>query len=222
VETIAVRCPGCERAVAAPVWGTRGFETDGEPRRYALLSCPDCNHPFLLRQEGAYEYDHRDNTGSTRWARPSLLFPAQPDRLDPAVPENIARSYLEARRCFYDASAYTAAAIMCRGTLEGICASFEAKGRNLQAKLADLKTRGLIEARLHEWADDVLRALGNDAAHDVDTIISKQDALDALDFTKAIVEYLYVLEAAFKRFKERREKPFDADYGGGDDDVPPF
>jgi hypothetical protein len=217
-EKIGVRCSRCERPVAAEVCGKRAIDKDNEPVRYALLLCPYCDRPFLIVQEGSYE-QREDGEYYTAWGVPRTLYPAQLDRLDPAVPENIAKSYIGARRCFDEAGEYTAAAIMCRRTLEGICSHFGAAKGTLKAKLDELKSRGIIEARLYEWADDVLRALGNDAAHDVDTTISKQDALDALEFTKAIVEYLYVFEAAFRRFKERREPPAVGGYGSADDDM---
>ena len=94
-------------------------------------------------------------------------------------------------------------------TLEGICTDFQASGRTLKNKLEDLNTKGIIEMRLFDWADDVLRTVGNNAAHDVDKVVSREDASDTLEFTKAIMEYLYVLEAAFKRFKERQQEEED-------------
>jgi len=95
---------------------------------------------------------------------------------------------------------------MCRRTLEAICHEYEAKGGTLAAKLKYLNEMEIIESRLHLWADKILKNLGNEAAHDVRSDISKQDALDALEFTRTIIEYLYVFEAAYNRFLERRLK----------------
>ena len=77
-------------------------------------------------------------------------------------------------------------------------------------EMRNLKQKGTIEPRLHEWDDKILRILGNEAAHQVRNDISKEDAQDALDFTKAIVEYLYVFEAAYENFKKRRAVSPDA------------
>jgi len=211
-ENIVVRCPTCEQHVTGERHGGYRYVGDTPDKiiQVLLVGCPRCDGPFLLQRTGEELGEYGSISSQVDWEdRRIVLYPSGLQEVDPAVPKNIAHSYLGARRCFFDASEYTAAAIMCRRTLEGICKHFEAKGGNLKSKLADLKTRGVIEARLHEWADDVLRALGNDAAHDVDMTISKQDAQDALEFTKAIVEYLYVFEAAFKRFKERRAKATD-------------
>jgi hypothetical protein len=203
-ESLAVRCPRCARYVAAKVCG---FYTErdeaGDAQRHALLACPDCSHPFLVKQD-SYPLETVTGAWTEGLTPPVVLYPSELTALDPSVPSNIAESYLEARRVFSLAAGHTAAAIMCRRTLEGICKSFSAKGKTLHAMLKDLRERSVIEKRLHEWADDVLRDLGNDAAHDVDVVISREDAQDALDFTRAIIEYLYVFEAAFTRFKARR------------------
>jgi ribosomal protein S27AE len=175
-----------------------------EQTSFTLVSCPDCDAPFLLRHHGMDAWDDDGNCGYIEWEPSTVLYPSDPQAMDPAVPSRIANSYLEARRVFSQASAYTAAAIMCRRTLEGICEHFQGSGRTLQARLQDLKTRGVIEHRVHEWVDHALRLLGNDAAHDVNKVISRDDARDALEFTKAILEYLYVFETAFQKFKERR------------------
>jgi hypothetical protein len=129
-------------------------------------------------------------------------------KLDQSVPEKIAESYQEAARTL-SVDAPTATAIMCRRTLEGICSHYEAKGNNLSKKLVWLKDQGKIDERIFEWSNSVLRSLGNDAAHKVDEVISSEDAEAALEFTRAIIEYLFVFTAAFEKFKERRNKEPD-------------
>jgi Domain of unknown function (DUF4145) len=206
IDTIVVHCTECEKSVTGRSHGEHRYGDEDDAHRHVFLSCPDCGGPFVVHQHGnMYRSDH--GTGYVlRWEDKTVVFPADPQSLDPSVPINIATSYLEARRVYTAASANTAAAIMCRRTLEGICGHLEAKGGNLAKKLDNLKERGLIEPRIHEWANHVLRSLGNDAAHDVDAVISKEDAKDALDFTKAIIEYIFVFETAFQRFKKRRTK----------------
>ena len=119
------------------------------------------------------------------------------------MPGSIANSYAEAAKSLR-AAAPIATAIMCRRTLEGICKHFGATGRNMPTMLNDLATKGKLDARLHEWANDVLRTLGNDAAHNVEAVISQDDARDALEFTKALIQNLFVLQRAFEAFKKRR------------------
>lgn len=207
IESLVVRCGSCEAHVNGDVRGYYVEEADNDPTtltRYVFVRCPRCTAPFLLAQLGDWHHDLPD--GPISWSRARCLYPAEPDWMDPSVPKVIADSYLEARRTLNDAAANTATAIMCRRTIEGICSYLGAQGRTLHAKLEDLKARGTIDPRLHEWANDVLRDLGNDAAHDVGTVVSREDARDALEFTRAIIEYLFVFADAFKRFKERRVK----------------
>jgi hypothetical protein len=201
-----VYCASCEKHVTGRVHGEHRYDVHNEPWRHTFLSCPDCEAPFVVEHYGSYESSEYGDGYYTNWSNETVLFPSDPKTLDPSVPPSIATSYLEARRVYTSASANTAAAIMCRRTLEGVCSHLEAKGNNLAKKLDNLKERGLIEPRIHEWANHVLRSLGNDAAHDVDAVISKEDAKDALDFTKAIIEYIFVFETAFQRFKKRRLK----------------
>ena len=76
------------------------------------------------------------------------------------------KSYEEAVACA-GSGAFTACAIMCRRTLEGICDSHGIVAGNLDGKLKKLRDDEVIERRLFEWADS-LRLVGNEAAHDVE------------------------------------------------------
>jgi len=93
--------------------------------------------------------------------------------------------------------------MMCRRTLEAVCQDKQATKGNLAAKLKILQETGVIDARLYEWAD-ALRLVGNDAAHNVEEFMGKEDAKDGLDFTRAIIEYIYTFTDAFEKFKARR------------------
>jgi hypothetical protein len=66
-----------------------------------------------------------------------------------------------------------------------------------------MKETGVIENRLYEWAD-ALRISGNEAAHDVSTNVSREDAKDILEFTHALLEYVFTFQERFEQFKERR------------------
>ncbi len=67
----------------------------------------------------------------------------------------------------------------------------------------DLQRTGQIDQKLMTWADE-LRLIGNDAAHDLDIVIEKVDAQDALDFVEAILMYAFSLTRKFEEFKNRR------------------
>jgi hypothetical protein len=93
---------------------------------------------------------------------------------------------------------------MCRKTLEGICDVHEISSGNLKSRLEKMKDKGIIEARLFEWAEE-LRISGNEATHDVNTTISKFDAIDIIEFTNALLEYVFTFNDKFNKFKKRRE-----------------
>ena len=92
---------------------------------------------------------------------------------------------------------------MCRKTLEAICAEHAIRARNLADVLTEIKEGGLIEGRLCEWAD-ALRIAGNQAAHNVAANVTGEDAHDLLEFTEALLEYVFTLRDRFERFKKRR------------------
>jgi len=97
---------------------------------------------------------------------------------------------------------------MCRKTLEGICSVHGVKSSGtLAAQLKKLKENGTIESRLFEWAEE-LRTMGNQVAHGVDVVISPEDARDTLEFTEALIEYVFTTEISSKSSKnvERRQR----------------
>jgi hypothetical protein len=60
-----------------------------------------------------------------------------------------------------------------------------------------------------DWAQ-TLRHVRNIAAHFNNDTITVQDAEDALAFSEALLDYLYVLTARFNAMKERRSKDTSA------------
>lgn len=199
----AIGCVNCECPVTALVIGSYKLpriDPEDLDVMFSLVKCPTCSGPHLVRHDTARMVKTREEW----WELPAVVYPARPSILDDAVPEPVLRSYWEAERTLTEARAYVGTALLCRRTLEVICDHFGARKGNLASKLKALKEQGTIENRLYEWADKILRLLGNEAAHDVRSDISKEDAEDALEFTRAIIEYLYVFEAAYRRFEKRR------------------
>jgi Domain of unknown function (DUF4145) len=167
---------------------------DGPPYRVVtFLRCSSCQGPFVISQENQNGYELEE---------PVVLFP-QLTRINPNLPKAIHAAFQEADACFR-ARAYTASAIMCRKTLEGLAAEHGIKGKPLVASLKELKESGVIESRLYEWAD-ALRISGNEAAHDVNVTVSAEDARDLLEFSGAILEYVFTFRDRFDAFKKRRQ-----------------
>ena len=68
-----------------------------------------------------------------------------------------------------------------------------------------MKEEGHLDGRLSEWAS-ILRGVRNAGAHfDVTKPpIERQDAADALAFSEALLDYLFVLKARFEQLRDRR------------------
>jgi hypothetical protein len=189
-----VECKSCNALVDAIILKDySGYEEDGPPYKYSFLKCPKCNSPFLVLQE--------DLGGG--WDDPYRVYPTQ-DIINPFYPEPIKKAYSEAQACF-KTKAYTAAAIMCRKTLEGICVEHKIKERNLANSLKKMKDQGIIESRLFEWAD-TLRISGNEAAHNLDVTVASDDARDIMEFTNALLEYVFSFKDKYEQYKKRQEK----------------
>ncbi|HEY9649709.1 MAG TPA: DUF4145 domain-containing protein [Coleofasciculaceae cyanobacterium] len=132
----------------------------------------------------------------------STLYPPE-NQVDASLPNQIRTAFEEALKCF-EAQAFTASVILCRKTLEGICKEHSINNGNLKNKLEEMKNKGIIEQRLFEWAD-ALRISGNDAAHDLDITFSELDAKDIVEFTKALLEYVFTFRNKFEQFMKRRK-----------------
>ncbi len=190
-----LECPRCEAVVDAKVLHSYAdSDPDGPPGLWTFAQCPQCTMPLV-----AVEADNGDGPET-----PSRVYPPKDKQLGRSVPEALREAYNEAVACFR-AKAFTASAIMCRKTLEGLCLEHGVKERGLAAGLKKLKDTGVIEARLFEWAE-ALRTLGNEAAHGVRATISRQDAKDIIEFTEALTEYVFTYRDRFERFKKRRQK----------------
>lgn len=197
-----IECINCRSYVDATVRGT--FEQllsgQGPSSLFSLLSCPQCSSPILVRQTNIGNMADGDI-----WNTPQLVYPTSDLLANPKAPQNIRKAFDEACSC-YRANAYTASAIMCRKTLEGICEAHSVSERTLASSLKKMLDSGLIDDRLFQWSD-LLRLAGNEAAHGAGLTISQTDAKDILDFTAAIMDYMFSYRDRFEEFRARRIKP---------------
>jgi hypothetical protein len=210
-ESFDLFCPACNMLVEAKViaTGSGGFRSDAvnpldevdteyHGEHYSVALCRRCSGPFLVRESlygipGEFESITEEK----------LLFPVALSRDLEGVPEPILRSIEQADRSFATGS-YDAAALMCRRALEAVCRALSASGSNLAFKLRNLNETGHIDQKLLSWAQGV-RLVGNDAAHDVENAVTKEDAKDILDLTTAILMYVFALDKKFREFESRRK-----------------
>ena len=188
-------CSALVNAVEIAVYEEPGNnEIFDPPGRWTFVHCPACKLPMLTVQVDDGEGFEED--------APSRVYPPRDRQLSYKTPKTIKEAFDEAVICFR-AKAFTASSIMCRKSLEGLCAEHGARASNLSKSLKILKDKGVIENRLFEWAE-ALRALGNEAAHGVGVLISREDANDTLDFTEALIQYVFTYQDQFQKFLKRR------------------
>jgi hypothetical protein len=191
-------CPHCERPNSAHIKGSAvwdGVNRDGErvdpPAEWTLVQCRGCLMPSVQLRE--------DYGGGFEGDDPIIVFP-EPRRLNPQIPIALRREWEEAKICF-DAKAYAACAVMTRRTLEGTCKELGVKEPILAKALKTLQKEGLIDGMLAEWAK-ALRLAGNRGAHFTGEEVSREDAENALSFTEALLDHVYVLRKRFEDFME--------------------
>ena len=196
-EPLVIHCPSCEKPVLAHAAGrvVQPETDDGPAELITLVQCSLCAKAMLAAQ-GAFH---------DGWTDPIRLYPPQGAELSWHIPHQLISEHAEARRCF-EAHAYTAAVVMVRRTLEGVCIEQGVtKKQPLIKSLEDLAKEGKLDDRLMKWAQE-LRVLGNQGAHYTGKSVWRDDARDALLFSEALLEYMYTLPTQFEQFRQRRTK----------------
>ncbi|MGM3411941.1 DUF4145 domain-containing protein [Ralstonia holmesii] len=194
-------CPYCDSRVDCEEKGHVDLDPEhtGVPTKAVLLQCKVCGSPLFGIAEMI-------QTGPTDWEWDSAerRWPAPDNEIDWLIPEIARNSLIEAKICFR-AKAYSACAVMCGRTIEGVCKHHDPKTKMLAAGLKKLKQDGVIDERIFHWSE-ALREHRNLGAHATTEKVKKDDAKDLLDFAIAICEYVFILNEKFARFQQRQAK----------------
>lgn len=75
-----------------------------------------------------------------------------------------------------------------------MCKDFRATGKDLYSKLKELSERGVLPPILSEMGD-ILKLMGNAAAHGDDAEFDDEIILSLIDFTQIILDYVYNIPA---------------------------
>ena len=196
-----IDCPHCDSKVEVEEKGFFDFDLEvagGVPSKLALVECKVCHKPLLGFSE-LIQISHED----WDWGTLERLWPSPEEDIDHEIPEIARISLVEAQTCF-KAKAYTACTVMCGRAIEGVCKHHNAKTKTLAAGLEELRDKEVIDGRIYEWGE-ALRSARNLGAHASTEKVSREDAKDLLDFSTAICEYVFVLNAKFERFKDRQK-----------------
>lgn len=198
-KILKVFCPTCNATVGGKVLATKSGGNDDVDVLVSFLSCPICQGSILVFQEW-YEFSHNEMRLDTA----KTIFPIDKFRLSNDLPHAIRWILEEAKLC-NSVKAFNATVIMCRKSIEALCEELNIKGNTLAIRLDLLLKKQLISNEIFDWSK-ALRLSGNKAAHDIDSCISQQDARDLLDFTIAIVDYVFVFSKRYQSFLERQKK----------------
>ncbi len=210
-KTFDLFCPQCNILVSARVIASAngGFRSENpvDPadseyhgEHYSIALCGRCSEPFLIR-ESLYGVPGEFETVTEE----KVLYPSDHRLPLDDAPASVTRAYDQATRAF-SAGLYEPSALMCRKAIDAAAISLGAQGDSLYDRLSALRQAGHIDKRLLDWAH-AIRLVGNEAAHDPHLEVSRQDARDILDFTEAILIYLFALNRRFERLRARREYP---------------
>jgi hypothetical protein len=192
-------CPHCQVQTAlsvAPViyqdafrqeFSTSAIWNKNTGERWWIGVCNNCLNPVLVKNNGVEIYP-----------RP---FPTPTDE---RIPEPMRQDLIEAKLCF-SIDAYRACAVMARRTLQNACIEKGATKNDLVHQINELKANGVITKDIKEWAD-VVRWVGNDAAHPNKDTVEMKDAEDILDLAEQFLQVLYVTPAIAQARRAIRKK----------------
>jgi len=172
--------------------GTELPHDEGPDCEAIVCICETCNAVLL------YDGISQDETGN--W--PSIAYPRD-TRLHRAAPEAIRAIYNEA--ALVKRNAPNAFAMLIRKGLESICDDRGASNGTLAARLKELSSKGEIPPGLAE-VSDILRIVGNTAAHGALQSITPPMTWAIDDFFRSIVEYVYVAPSKLEEFKAKLSK----------------
>jgi hypothetical protein len=151
--------------------------------------CNNCNNAVLVHNEGAS----------------TTIYPhAMPSPTDPRIPEPLSNDLQEAKKCF-TVEAYRGCAVMARRAIQSACCEKGSDKDRLVDQLHQLAVDGVITKDLREWAD-VVRWIGNDAAHPGSGTVTRDEAEDILSLAEQFMNTVFVAPAIAKERKDKLGK----------------
>lgn len=195
----SIYCPHCQRHTAVSVAPAEYDGTYGSKYHTAALwktdrgdnwwigICNYCHQPVLVKNHG------------------QEIFPKPfPSPTDSRIPNPMRQDLLEAKLC-YSIDAFRACSVMARRTMQNACIDKGATKQDLVHQINELQANGTITKDLKEWAD-VVRWVGNDAAHPNKDKVEKEDAEDILNLAEQFLQVLYVAPAIAQARRIIRKK----------------
>jgi hypothetical protein len=164
--------------------------SDQEERWLAILKCTQCGRPSIYRDEWDQEKE--------KWGA-VLVYPV-PTHAPGEVPTKI-RSIFDTAIGALPGSP-SLAAVGIRKSLEGICDDKKAQGDTLTERIAYLGANGFIPQPLAEMMESS-PTIGKIGSHFGNMDISRQEVDVLIEYTLAVFECLYIVQARIDAVRER-------------------
>ena len=201
VPIVSIYCPHCHRhtslALAAKSVhsGLGLMETTtvhctwerGPNDLWWIGICNHCKNPVLTHNEGDVVYPH------------PLPAPSHE-----AIPQDIRSDLDEAKLCF-GVGANRACCVMARRAMQSSCIDKGTSKDRLVDQLEELANKAIITRDLKEWAD-VVRWVGNDAAHPDSGVVTQEDAQAILQLAEQFLHVLYVTPSIARDRRSKRKR----------------
>ena len=172
------------------------FDCDVE---WLILKCCSCGGISFMKVYSGEDTQDYDEDGNIYWAEElSTLYPMTTYK-NTNVPKKVNNAFIIATKAQHLDGVLCLIAL--RRTLEIICKDQKAKGRNLKEKIKDLTKKCIFPAIIND-ASDVLRILGNGAAHGDDFEYDSSIVSEMINFTQIIIEYVYVIPYKIQQIKD--------------------
>jgi len=193
---LSLRCPHCGKEAVMTALSNVNDIDIGDGIWCGQRFCPnqDCRgHIFVAHRQGKVLESY-----------PPSTIDFDPD----GVPASVLASFDEAIRC-HSVGCFMASALMVRRTLEEVCLDKGATGKDLKARIADLRGKIVVPDELLSAMDE-LRLLGNDAAHIEAKSYDKVSAEEievAIEFAKELLKALYQYTGLLSRLRSLKKVP---------------
>lgn len=150
---------------------------------YVLTRCSNCGRGGLARI-------HYNSTPSDGALGEFLPVSVDQATLPVGVPKDLVEEYREAERCM-SIEAWRAASGLLRSTLEKTRKANGYSRGNLQNKIDDAVSDGVITAALGHRAHDDIRVLGNDVLHDPWRAVTSEEVEASHHYAQRVLEAFY-------------------------------
>ena len=170
---------------------------------WLLLKCSVCGKISFSSLYSGEDSKIYNNDGSFDYEKfYTTLYPIETYQ-EINVPEKVKKAFSSALKVYHIDKNICMIAL--RRTLEIICNDKGANGINLEKKIIDLSQKGIFPKPINE-ASDILRLIGNEAAHGDDINYNEQIIKEMINFTQIIIEYVYVIPYKIQNIKINTNK----------------